>query len=137
MSTPVTVGGTIHFGRAGRGARKVIREGPAPNPVPGRVPRVARLMALALRIEGLVRSGQVHDYAQVARLGHVTRARVSQIVSLVNLAPVIQEELLFLPRIEAGDEPLALRDLLPLAMEPDWRKQTRLWHELAAHRRAK
>ncbi len=46
MSTPVTVGGTIHFGRTGRGARKVIREGPAPNPVLGRIPRVACLMAL-------------------------------------------------------------------------------------------
>ncbi len=130
MSTPVTVGGTIHFGRTGRGARKVIREGPAPNSVPGRIPRVARLMALAIRIEGLVRTGQVRDYAEVARLGHVTRARVSQIVSLVNLAPVIQEAILDLPRIEAGDEPLALRDLLPIAMEPDWSRQIRAWKSL-------
>lgn len=126
----VTVGGTVHFGRAGRGARKVIREGSAPLSAPGRVPRVARLLALAHQIEGLVRSGQVRDYAEVARLGHVTRARVSQIVSLLNLAPTIQEALLFLPRVEAGDEPLALRHLLPVAAEPDWGRQLRAWKAL-------
>ena len=126
----VTVGGTIHFGRTGRGARKVLREGPALAPAPGRIPRVARLIALAIRIEGLVRTGQVRDYAEVARLGHVTRARVSQIVSLLNLAPAIQEALLFLPRIEGGDEPLALRHLLSIAATPDWARQLRAWKSL-------
>ena len=101
MST-LTIGGTIHFGRAGRGARKVIREGAAPPSVPGRVPRVSRLMALAIRFDGLVKSGVVADYAELAQLGHVTRARVSQVMSLLYLAPAIQEDVLFLPRIEAG-----------------------------------
>ena len=55
----------------------------------------ARLMALAIRFEHLVRTGRVASYAVLARLGQVTRARISQIANLLHLAPDIQEELLF------------------------------------------
>ena len=129
MST-LTIGGTIHFGREGRGARKVIHEGAAPPSVPGRVPRVSRLMALAIRFDGLVKSGVVADYAELAQLGHVTRARVSQVMSLLYLAPAIQEDVLFLPRIEAGRDRIVLRDLLPIAAMADWGMQLRMWREL-------
>ena len=130
MST-MTIGGTIHFGREGRGARKVIREGEAPAKPPGRIPRISRLMALAIRYDRLVRDGVVGDYAELARLAHVTRARVSQIMSLLYLAPAIQEEILFLPRIEAGREPIVLRDLLPIAGTNDWRRQLSEWGKRA------
>ncbi|MDB5308818.1 MAG: hypothetical protein JWO38_3020 [Gemmataceae bacterium] len=127
----MTVEGTIHFARAGRGGRKAVVEGLAPAvPVPGRVPRVSRLMALAIRFDGLVREKVVADYAELARLGHVTRARVTQIMNLLLLAPAIQEELLFLPRVECGREPLVLRDLQPIAATADWVRQRRLWREL-------
>ena len=53
---------------------------PAPPVAAGRVPRIARLMALALRFHELVRSGAVRDYAELARLGQVSRARVTQII---------------------------------------------------------
>lgn len=129
MST-LTIGGTIHFGREGRGARKVIHAGAAPPKAPGRIPRVARLMALAIRFDGLVRKGQVSDYAELARLGHVTRARVSQVMSLMYLAPAIQEGLLFLPRIESGRDQIVLRDLLPIAATPDWNLQIRKWKSM-------
>ena len=70
------------------------RAGERPSPEgptePGRVPRVARLMALALRCEELLRKGAVENQTEIARLGHVTRARVSQILNLLNLAPEIQ-----------------------------------------------
>ena len=56
----------------------------------GRVPRISRLMALAVRLEGLVRAGRVKDYAELARLGGVSRARVTQVLNLRNLAPSIQ-----------------------------------------------
>jgi hypothetical protein len=59
-------------------------------------------MALALRLDQLVRTGVVADYTTLARLGHVSRARVSQILSLLVLAPDIQEQLLFLPRTQRG-----------------------------------
>ena len=55
------------------------------------VPQVARLMALAIRFEGMIARGEVKDYADLARLGHVTRARVTQVMNLLNLAPDRQE----------------------------------------------
>ena len=71
-TAPLTVEGTIHFAR--RGKAKELRLGPAPVPSPtGRVLRVARLMALALKFEQLICEGAVKDYAELARLGHVTR----------------------------------------------------------------
>jgi hypothetical protein len=83
--TTLTIEREVHFQAQARG-RKRLRAGPAPQapPVdPGRVPRVSRLMALALRFEGLLREGVVRDYAELARLGHVTRARVSQVIDSV------------------------------------------------------
>jgi hypothetical protein len=55
-----------------------------------RVPRISRLMALAIHLDQLLRAGKVKDLAEVARLGHVTRARLTQIMNLLNLAPEIQ-----------------------------------------------
>ena len=84
-------------------------------------------MALARRLEGLVRDGRVNDYAELARLGYVSRARLSQILSLTLLAPDIQEALLFLP---AGTGHLTERRLRPIAGEPDWNRQRRLWQQV-------
>ena len=65
------------------------------------VPRVARLMALAIHFDGLVRSGAVSDYGELARLGRVSRPRITQIMGLLLLAPDM-EELLALPLISEG-----------------------------------
>ena len=131
MSTTVTIELPVHFHRCGHGSRKELRSGTEAPPLPpGRVPRVSRLMALALRFEELVRTGQVASYSALASLGHVTRARISQIASLLHLAPDIQEALLFLPRTLRGRDPILLADLMPLAACLDWRKQRRLWRQL-------
>ena len=134
MSKPLIVECQFHFRRRGRGSRKEVVAGQAPAlpRLTGRVPRVARLMALAIRFDRLIREGVVSDYAELARLGHVTRARLSQIMNLTMLAPDLQEELLFLPRVERGHDPVHLRLLQPIALVPDWRKQRRLWRELNA-----
>jgi len=87
-------------------------------------------MALAMRLEELIRSGQVTGYAELARLGHVSRARLSQIVSLLRLAPDLQETVLFLPRTLKGRDPIQLRHLLPIAVLPDWRRQRVRWKAL-------
>jgi hypothetical protein len=89
-------------------------------------------MALAMRMDELIRSGQVTGYAELAHLGHVSRARLSQIVSLLCLAPNIQEEILFLPRTLNGRDPIQLRHLLPIAVLPDWRKQKTRWKALSS-----
>ena len=94
MTRPITVECNIHFRRLGRGSRKQICAGEAPpKPPAGRVPRLSRLMALAIRMDRLVRSGDVAGYAELARLGHVTRARITQVMNLSLLAPDIQEEI--------------------------------------------
>jgi hypothetical protein len=87
----------------------------------GRAPRIARLLALAHKLDGLIRSGAVRDYAELARLGHVSKARVSQIMMLVHLAPAIQEYVLFLSADEA--EFLTEPTLRTIAREPRWDHQ--------------
>jgi hypothetical protein len=133
VSKSLTVEREVHFNRTsrGRGYRKELRVGPEPEAVePGRVPRVARLMALAIRFDRLIRDGEIANYAELARLGHVTTARITQVMNLLNLAPDIQEAILFLPRTVRGRDPLTIRDLQPLAMVLDWNKQREMWRGL-------
>jgi hypothetical protein len=139
MSIPLTVECQIEFRRLAKG-RKQMHEAPTvPRPVvpPGRVPRAARWMALAIRFEELLHARHVRSYTELARLGHVTSARVSQIMNLMYLAPDIQEAILFLPRTQRGRDPIILRQLQPIAAAPDWRKQRRMWQALwtTAYRR--
>ena len=58
-----------------------------------RIPRITRLMALAIKFQDMVDRGEVRDYADIARLGYVSRARLTQIMNLLLLAPDIQEEI--------------------------------------------
>ena len=87
-------------------------------------------MALAIRLDQLVRDGHVADQAEMARLGRVSRARVTQILNLLNLAPDIQQAILFLPVVECGREPVTERDLRPIAAEADWGRQQEMWQAL-------
>jgi hypothetical protein len=98
--------------------------------VSNRVPRVARLMALAIRLDQLIRDGLVTDQAELARLGHVTRARLTQIMNLLCLAPDLQEAILLLPAVEQGRASLTEKLLRPIAATPCWRKQRRMWQSL-------
>jgi hypothetical protein len=130
----LTVTSKVHFARAAKGkvemkARPAMKlASPAPT---GRVPRISRLMALAIRFDDLLRRGEVRDYAELARLGHVTRARVTQIMNLLNLAPEIQEALLFLPTVEAGRDPVKEWQVRPVAAEVVWARQQHGWSRLA------
>jgi len=131
MSLTMTIEVPVSFPQQGRGRPKEQPSGAEAASWPaGRVPRVARLMALALRLEELVRSGQVANYSALAELGHVTRARICQIMTLLQLAPDLQEALLFLPPTVRGRDPILLADLQPIAAAFDWRKQRRLWRKL-------
>jgi hypothetical protein len=129
MTTAISIEHTVEFRRKGHGGRKELRTAPeSPQPgVIGRVPRVARLLALAIRFEGLVQSGAISSYAELARLGQVTQARISQIMDLTLLAPDLQEAILFLPRTEHGRDPIQMRDLLVIAAVRDWKNQRRMW----------
>ena len=124
----------VHF-KKGHCGRKMMRKGetpPAPPVEPGRIPRVSRLMALAIHFDGLIKRGVVRDYADIARLGFVTRARVTQIMNLLLLAPDIQEERQFLPRIVRGRDPITERHLRTLTAIVSWPEQRNLWRQLKA-----
>ena len=96
----------------------------------GRLPRIARLMALAIRFDGLMRSGVIRDYADLARLGGVSPARISQIMGLLNLAPDLQEQILFLDRVIDGPDPITERALRKICGLLCWAEQRRFWHDL-------
>jgi len=97
MNDTVSVDFQFSIKPQGRGARKrmVEKTGTSEETKPlERIPRIARYMALAIHFEGLIKKGVVTDFADLARLGHVTRARVTQIMNLRLLAPEIQEDIL-------------------------------------------
>jgi hypothetical protein len=133
--SPRTIVCSLPGGRRGHGQRS-FRPAAATMPPPsiprGRVPRVSRLLALAFRLDELVRAGVIADYATLAELAHVSRARITQIMNLLVLAPDIQEALLFLPRSVRGRDPIHLRQLQPLAAVLDWGQQRHLWRTLQA-----
>ena len=130
MTRPLTITKEVHFRSMKRG-RKELRVGAADNPPTlGRVPRVSRLLALAIHMDDLRRRGEVTDYADLARLAFVTRARMSQIMSLALLAPDIQEEILYLPRVDGHRDPIREKMVRPIAAVPDWRKQRVMWRDL-------
>ena len=95
----------------------------------GRVPRVARLLALAHKIDEKVRTGEFRDLADAARQLDLTRARVSQITNLLLLAPEIQESILDLPPVTKSRDLLTERQLRPIAAEPDWNTQLEMWRK--------
>ena len=100
----------------------------------GNIPRVAKLLALAIRFERLVKRGDIQDYADLARLGYVTRARITQIMNLLNLAPDIQEDILFLPNTMKGRDPILEKDMRPVAAVPHWSRQRKMWAQMRKDR---
>jgi hypothetical protein len=126
MNGQLIVTRQFHVARRNHG-RKQLRGGAVPAVPTGRIPRIARLMALAIRCEKLICDGVAADQSELARFGQITTARMTQIMSLLNLAPDIQEQILFLPRTERGRDAVKEADLRPIAATLDWRKQRRMW----------
>ena len=93
----------------------------------GRIPRIAKLVALASRMQSMIESGEVVSFQQLAELGRISQPRMTQIMSLLNLAPDIQEELLYLTEVIQGKATVHERLLRPLTREIDWRMQRRMW----------
>lgn len=125
----LTVVNKVQFNGGGRGRKRIepTDDRPAPDVAPGRVPRISRLMALAIEMQRMLDEGEVRNYAELARLAHVSRARITQIMNLNCLAPDIQEELLFLPLVREGREVVREREVRKLFGLLPWSKQRRLW----------
>ncbi len=129
MSQTVTIRHRVRF-RVAQPKQAPCQQNVQSEETRGRIPRVARLMALAIRLERLIAEGRVPNYTALARLAHVSRARITQIVNLTLLAPDIQEAILFLPPVHQGPDAIIERDLRPIAGEPDWTRQRMLWAAL-------
>ena len=131
MTSPFTIECSATFSTRGRGSRKRPDQGSLVKAA--RVPRISRLMALAIRFSEMIRSGQVTTYAEFAGLGGVTPARMTQVMSLLSLAPDIQEEILFLQQTAKGRDQVQLRHVLSIAAIADWRNQRRTWKSTISH----
>ncbi len=132
----LTVTKQIHFTTHNRGRKQVV-VGVRPTPIDtpdGRVPRLMRLMALAYRLDGLIESGAITDQAQAAMMGHVTRARVTQILSLMRLAPDIRLAILQLQRTKLGRDRIAERQVRALTLIVDWEEQRKGWMTISKQR---
>ena len=116
----------VTYARDFGASRPVRRERPVCNVAGFSIPRIARLMALAIRFEGLLRNGTIRDYAELARLGRVTMARMTQIMKLLYLAPDIQEQILFLPPLKGLNE----RNLRSIVSKIDWSGQRRMFRKI-------
>ena len=89
-----------------------------------RIPRITGLMALAIKFQTMVDRREVRDYADLARLGYVTRARITQIMNLLNLAPDIQQLLL----VGSPELQFTERDAREIISVVCWKGQRELFH---------
>lgn len=127
----ITITQKIHFTRGKAGRRQIATKPSAiEEATPGRVPRIAKLMALAIRLDRLIREGKVANQSSLARLAHVTQPRMTQIMNLLHLSPDIQEELLFLPLVTTGRDLIYEKMLRPVCAVVDWETQRALWQQL-------
>lgn len=96
----------------------------------GHLPRVTQVLALALYFQNMIQRGEARDYADLARLGCVTRERVSQIMELIWLAPDIQQEILSLPAAPGGRSPISECAIRQIASRLAWDDQRSEWDTL-------
>ena len=99
-------------------------------PTSGRLPRVTQILALAIHFQDVLRRGGAKDCSYLARLRGVTRARVSQIMKLIWLAPDIQQEILYLPPTPGGRHPISELSVRGIANCPFWGDQRAEWARL-------
>lgn len=125
--TEETPAAQVEITLAGWSPRQRDQTDPKPPPPPSRLPRITRLMALAIKLQCMVDCGEVRDYADIARLGFVTRARLTQIMNLLLLAPDIQEYLLTLESRPGQSGGITERQVRELTCAVHWQDQRRRW----------
>jgi hypothetical protein len=134
---PARVKFQVQFSGGPKGKARGSTRASAPEPVEenslSRLPKVTRLLVLGYRFESLVRAGVVKDYAEIARLTGLSRARVTQITNLTLLPPEIQQAILGLPPIRNGRDLPPERVLRCLSTQPDWKLQRAIWNRLSSN----
>lgn len=102
----------------------------APSSRRGRLPRVTQVLALAIQFQDMIHRGEARDYADLARLGCITRERMSQIMELIWLAPDIQQEILEFPTNKTGRFPISEVAVRRVAENLAWPEQRETWRNL-------
>jgi hypothetical protein len=120
--------GTLHRIQRGHG-RDFVAEPPPVIAAVYRPSRVALMLALAHKIAAAIASGQLRDQADAARRLDLTRARVTQLLALLALAPDLQERVLFLESVD-GIEPLTERALRLVTHTRSWEEQRAICRSL-------
>ena len=95
-----------------------------------RIPRITKLLALAIKLERMLKQGEVQNRAALARAGQVSRARLTQIMNLLDLAPAIQEHLLYMKCAAQAPDPIRERQLRSVTKLVGWDEQQRRYEEL-------
>ncbi|ACY13254.1 hypothetical protein [Haliangium ochraceum] len=115
-----------HGGGNGRSPRFTGKPAPSAPPPARRPARVAQMFAFAHRADGEVERGVFASRSAAARHYGMTIGRITQLLSLLWLAPEIQEDVLFLKAID-GREPVSGQALEKIARIADWGEQRRGW----------
>ncbi|ACY13780.1 hypothetical protein [Haliangium ochraceum] len=118
-----------HGGGNGRPHRFTGEPAPSAPPPTRRPARVAQMLAFAHRVEAEVERGEFASRSAAARHYGMTTGRITQLLSLLWLAPDVQEDVLFLEAID-GREPVSGQALEKIARVVDWGEQRRGWDEL-------
>lgn len=111
-------------------------EAVAPGTERGKLPRIAEVLALAIGFDDMIRRGLAKDHSDLARLGCISKERVSQIMRLVWLAPDIQQEILTLPRTSLGRFHVGEVVLCQVASRMLWGEQRAAWARVTTDREA-
>ncbi|MGI9474828.1 MAG: hypothetical protein ACR2NZ_25075 [Rubripirellula sp.] len=129
MSESLTINRKFYVAKK-RDGRKHLQDGVAPSKPTGRVPRITRLLALAHRCHRLIQDGTIINQSELAHYGQISTTRMTQIMWMDNLAPDIQEQILFLPNTVKGRDPIKESDIRPIAKTLDWKHQRRMWQAI-------
>lgn len=126
----LVIEGAFLRGRKG----KAVAFAAAPPVAPPRTKRpahVARMLALAHHLQKAIDDGAVADRAAVARKLGLTRARVTQLLDLLLLAPDLQLAVLEMEAID-GIEPSSERPLREIAHEALWASQRSRFRDVSS-----
>jgi predicted XRE-type DNA-binding protein/Skp family chaperone for outer membrane proteins len=88
-------------------------------------------LVLAHQIDRFIRNHKVKTLAEVSMFLHISQARISQVMSMLQLCPAIQEEILF--EDTKFIHSLSEKAIRRIPAETNWKKQQQLWDELKSY----
>ena len=121
----------VHFQTGHRGRRHLKKGASSKGPKQPNedLPRLTRLLALAHRWNRLIEDGTIANYAEIARMMGLSRARVTQIMDLLYLLPEIQEYILS-SSTDGSKEAIPERAVRSINGLPIWKHQRKAWRKI-------